>query len=189
MMYIWILIMGLTTIELNPKAWKYGLRRNAKAWFAFQGIRYLLGLGISIYIIYFGLIDLSWSGLLNSFGWIVALNLMISGLFLGAAKVPRNPEEVKQQARLAFTNASTTIGSILFAGLLFMNVVFPLTVTEQLSNLGNIETSDEQIESVTEEAVRAVPYTYARYKSEIVFGNIDNFSFYDLGESSIQKNQ
>ncbi|GAJ98173.1 LOW QUALITY PROTEIN: hypothetical protein JCM19055_1081 [Geomicrobium sp. JCM 19055] len=186
-MYIWILIMGLTTIELNPKAWKYGLRRNAKAWFAFQGIRYLLGLGISIYIIYFGLIDLSWSGLLNSFGWIVALNLMISGLFLGAAKVPRNPEEVKQQARLAFTNASTTIGSILFAGLLFMNVVFPLTVTEQLSNLGNIETSDEQIESVTEEAVRAVPYTYARYKSEIVFGNIDNFSFYDLGESSIQK--
>ncbi|GAK04227.1 hypothetical protein JCM19037_2615 [Geomicrobium sp. JCM 19037] len=187
MMYIWILILGLTTVELNPVAWKHGMKRNTKAWLAFQALRYVFGLVLSFYIVYFQLLDLSWSGILNTFGFVVAINLILSGLFLGAARVPKNSKEAQLQAKKAIKNVPSAIGGTLLVGLLFMNFVFPFTVTEQLSELGDIETSSEQIESVTEEAVRAVPYTYARYKSEIVFGNIDNFSFYDLGESTIQK--
>ncbi len=79
------------------------------------------------------------------------------------------------------------LGLLLFVGLIGMNVIYPLTVTKELSELGEIEVTTDQIESVTEESVRSVPYSYARYKSEIVFGNIDNYSFYELGETSIQK--
>ncbi len=68
-----------------------------------------------------------------------------------------------------------------------MNIVYPLTITQQLSELGEIEISTDSIDSVTEESVRSVPHSYARYKSEIVFGNIENYSFYELGESAIQR--
>ncbi|GAF17066.1 LOW QUALITY PROTEIN: hypothetical protein JCM19046_1545 [Bacillus sp. JCM 19046] len=187
-MFFWIVIMALACVNLNPQQWVRGMQRSAKNWLVGQLARYILGLILSFVLIYVLLIDQSITGFLNTFGFIIAINLMVSGLI----QLPTNEKNKKKVQKLKLKNHSSHLcqsglGLLLFVGLIGMNVIYPLTVTQELSELGEIEVTTDQIESVTEESVRSVPYSYARYKSEIVFGNIDNYSFYELGETSIQK--
>lgn len=175
-------------MNLNPQQWVRGMQRSAKNWLVGQLARYILGLILSFVLIYVLLIDQSITGFLNTFGFIIAINLMVSGLI----QLPTNEKNKKKVQKLKlkkpqFSLVQSGLGLLLFVGLIGMNVIYPLTVTQELSELGEIEVTTDQIESVTEESVRSVPYSYARYKSEIVFGNIDNYSFYELGETSIQK--
>ncbi|WP_059104522.1 hypothetical protein [Shouchella shacheensis] len=194
-MFSWIFIMALTCLELNPKYWVRGLKRNSQSFIMIQLGRYVVGLIIGIVIIYFRLIDISLTGMMNTYGFVVAINLLISGLFHPSNRIKKGKEQKQKQKqkqeqkkpKLPIVNVQGMLGAFILVGLLVLNFVYPFTVTQELAQLGEIETSNEQIESVTEEAVRSVPYTYARYKSEIVFGNIDNYSFFELGESSIQK--
>lgn len=185
-MFSWIFIMALSCIELNPKVWMQGIKRG-RIFFMVQVGRYVVGLILSFVIIYFLLIDISITGLMNTFGFIVAINLMISGLFHPAHRVDDKEKQLKSKRKAKRVPLQSGIGFLFFIVLLFLNFVYPFTVTQDLAEMGEIETSTDQIESVTEEAVRSVPYTYARYKSEIAFGNIDNYSFYEMGETSIQK--
>ncbi|RSL34184.1 hypothetical protein D7Z54_06360 [Salibacterium salarium] len=185
-MFSWIFIMALSCIELNPQVWVKGMKRGRR-FFIVQLGRYVIGLLLSFIIIYFLLIDISITGLMNTFGFIVAINLMISGLFHPANRTDSKEEQLKNKKKTKRVPLQSGIGFLFLIVLLFLNLVYPFTVTKDLAEMGEIETSTEPIESVTEEAVRSVPHTYARYKSEIVFGNIDNYSFYELGESSIQK--
>lgn len=188
-MLSWILIMALTCVNLNVFTWANGLKERPKSWLYAQGARYLFGLVLSFLFIYIWLIDVSVTGLLNTFGFVVAINLIVSGLFHVVPKPSKKSgSKVKKLKKPSFSvGKESGIGVLLLLGLLAMNYVYPLTVTKELAQLGEFEVSEEQIESVTEDGVRSVPYTYARYKSEIVFGNIDNYSFYELGETSIQK--
>ncbi len=169
--------------------WVQGLQRAPKQWFFAQLSRYIIGLIISFVLIYVMLIDISVTGLLNTFGFIVAINLIVSGFFQAPLKKKssKNKVEKLKQVKLPTPKIQTGIGAAIFLALIVLNVLYPLTVTQELAQLGEIEVTDEQIDSVTEDSVRSVPYTYARYKSEIVFGNIENYSFYELGETSIQK--
>ncbi|MFZ4450766.1 hypothetical protein [Salibacterium aidingense] len=188
-MFSWIFIMALACIELNPFVWIQGLRRG-KPFLAAQAGRYLIGLILSFGIIYFLLIDISLTGLMNTFGFIIAGNLILSGLFHASARKDDGDEmkeKRKEKSKRTIVGVQSGVGLLFLMVLLFLNFVYPFTVTKELAEMGDIETSTDQIESVTEESVRSVPYTYARYKSEIVFGNIDNYSFYEMGESSIQK--
>ncbi|WP_042430008.1 hypothetical protein [Geomicrobium sp. JCM 19039] len=116
MMYIWILILGLTTVELNPVAWKHGMKRNTKAWLAFQALRYVFGLVLSFYIVYFQLLDLSWSGILNTFGFVVAINLILSGLFLGAARVPKTVKKLSCRQRKQLKTYRVQLGERYLSG-------------------------------------------------------------------------
>ncbi|WDF02651.1 MULTISPECIES: hypothetical protein [Shouchella] len=188
-MFFWIMIMGLTCLNLNPVEWVRGMKQMPKQWLLSQVLRYGIGVVLSFVIIYILLVDHSLTGFLNSFGFIVALNLLVSGFFQ-AAKGLSTATKKKKVQKLKKGNVRLTqagIGAVLFVGLLIMNIVYPLTITQQLSELGEIEISTDSIDSVTEESVRSVPHSYARYKSEIVFGNIENYSFYELGESAIQR--
>lgn len=188
-MTFWILIMALTCLNLNPMQWVQGFQRAPKQWFFAQLSRYIIGLIISFVLIYVMLIDTSVTGLINTFGFIVAINLIVSGFFQVPLKKKssKNKVEKLKQVKLPTPKIQTGIGALIFLVLIGLNVLYPLTVTQELAQLGEIEVSEEQIDSVTEDSVRSVPYTYARYKSEIVFGNIQNYSFYELGETSIQK--
>ncbi|MFB5660325.1 hypothetical protein ACE4RR_00695 [Alteribacillus sp. HJP-4] len=181
--------MALSCLELHPRAWLHGLQN--RPFLIVQAGRYIIGLILSFFIIYFLLIDISVTGLMNTFGFIVAINLIVSGLFYPSSGAG-DENELKRKKNLkkrpkSFFPIPSLIGLVFLVILIVLNFIYPLTVTQDLAELGEIETSTEQIDSVTEEAVRSVPHTYARYKSEIVFGNIDNYSFYELGESSIQK--
>ncbi|MFS0785963.1 hypothetical protein ABC345_06185 [Shouchella sp. 1P09AA] len=188
-MFFWILIMALSCLNLNPREWIRGLKQMPKQWLISQVLRYGIGLVLSFIIIYIFLVDRSLTGFLNTFGFIIAINLIVSGFFQ-ATKGLSTATKKKKVQKLKKANipmAQAGIGIALFIGLIIMNVVYPLTITQDLANLGEIEVSTDSIDSVTEESVRSVPHSYARYKSEIVFGNIENYSFYELGESAIQR--
>lgn len=181
--------MALSCLNLNPREWIRGLKQMPKQWLISQVLRYAIGLVLSFIIIYIFLVDRSLTGFLNTFGFIIAINLIVSGFFQ-ATKGLSTATKKKKVQKLKKANipmAQAGIGIALFIGLIIMNVVYPLTITQDLANLGEIEVSTDSIDSVTEESVRSVPHSYARYKSEIVFGNIENYSFYELGESAIQR--
>ncbi|NGP44626.1 hypothetical protein G4V62_06525 [Bacillaceae bacterium SIJ1] len=191
-MILWILLGALVCLNVYPSAWQKAISGRERSFWKAQLVRYVIGLVVSFVLIYLLLIDWTWSGFLSSFGYVFALNLIITPFVkLGEVKEEDAAEMSQKIAhklhKRGIDGFLNTFGFMLLAGLLFMHLVFPLTQAKELAQLGGIEPSDKQIESVTDEAVRSVPYSYARYKSEIVFGNIDNYSYYDLGESSIQK--
>ncbi|WZY00685.1 hypothetical protein NSQ26_01195 [Bacillus sp. FSL W7-1360] len=184
MLFAWIALMALSCLSLNPQSWVRGLRRRPKPWFLLQAGRYVIGFVIGIVVIYFGLIDLSFTGLLSTFGVVVAINLIVTGL-LESVQTIGTGKRVRYTFKLAKVQMAT--GALLLLVLLGLKLIYPLMVTKELATVGQIERSDEKIASVAEEAVRVVPHQSARYKSEIAFGNIENYSFYELGESNIQK--
>jgi len=178
-MLSWILIMALTCVNLNVFTWANRLKERQKSWLYAQGARYLFGLVLSFLFIYVWLIDVSVTGLLNTFGFVVAINLIVSGLFHVVPKPSKKSgSKVKKLKKPSFSvGKESGIGVLLLLGLLAMNYVYPLTVTKELAQLGEFEVSEEQIESVTEDGVRSVPYTYARSSGSIVvFASANNAS-------------
>ncbi len=79
--------MGLTCLNLNPVEWVRGMKQMPKQWLLSQVLRYGIGVVLSFVIIYILLVDHSLTGFLNSFGFIVALNLLESGFFSSSERV------------------------------------------------------------------------------------------------------
>ncbi|TDQ40893.1 hypothetical protein [Aureibacillus halotolerans] len=178
-MFAWIVLGALTCLNLNVVTWRNALKVKKKSFFVMQVTRYVIGLIISFFLVYVLLIDRTMTGFITTFGYVIAINLLLTSV--GEAYTKEGKRRKGKGTR------SGLVGTVLLLGLLFMNFVYPWMHVKDLAALGGIKQSDEQIASVTEEAVRSVPYSYARYKSEIVFGNIENYSYYELGESSVQK--
>lgn len=99
--------MALACVNLNPQQWVRGMQRSAKNWLVGQLARYILGLILSFVLIYVLLIDQSITGFLNTFGFIIAINLMVSGLI----QLPTNEKNKKKVQKLKLKNHSSHLCS------------------------------------------------------------------------------
>ncbi len=87
---------GFSLCEFKPAT--VGERNAAqrkKNWLVGQLARYILGLILSFVLIYVLLIDQSITGFLNTFGFIIAINLMVSGLI----QLPTNEKKQKESTK------------------------------------------------------------------------------------------
>ncbi|TMW72950.1 type II secretion system protein M [Alteribacter natronophilus] len=178
-MFIYSLITAL--LFLNPLLGLWGKalknRNAARAFLAENVLRYVTGVIVSFFIFYVGLIDFTWHGILNSFAVIIILNLILSA----TASFYYYDRKVTWSNRAAFT-----LGCLAAVGMAYMWLIYPMQTASDRHALPQAETEVEVMESADEENIRVVPYGNARYRSEIVFGDLDNSARYHLGESSIQ---
>ncbi|WP_096439311.1 hypothetical protein [Alteribacter populi] len=178
-MFIYILLTAL--LFLNPVLgmWVKALknRQTAKYFLAENGVRYVFGLILSFMVLYVGLIDVTWHGILHSFAVIIIINLIASSLL-----------SYYMEKKTTVSNTGAFIIGCLFAvGISYMWFVYPLQTASERHELPEAETELEVMESADEQNIRVVPHGNARYRSEIVFGDLDNSARYSLGASSIQK--
>ncbi|PYZ97747.1 hypothetical protein CR205_03910 [Alteribacter lacisalsi] len=177
-MFIYSLITAL--LFLNPIAGNWSRAfKNKKAASTFwpeNMARYILGVIVSFSIFYFGLIDLTWHGILHSFAVIIVINLLLSSTI-----------SYYYDKKVTWSNrAAFTLGCLVAVGMAYMWFIYPIQTASDRHALPEAETELEVMESADEENIRVVPYGNARYRSEIVFGDLDGSARYNLGESSIQ---
>ncbi|RNA69874.1 hypothetical protein [Alteribacter keqinensis] len=178
-MFIYSLLTALLFLNPIPSLWVTSFKtKKGSRLFLYENVsRYMIGVIVSFFIFYVGLIDVTWHGILSSFAIIIILNLLSS-----ASLSYYYEKKTTLSNRGAFM-----VGCLLAAGMAYMWIVYPAQTAQDRHSLPEATVEMDVMESASEENIRVVPYGNARYRSEIVFGELDNSARYHLGESSIQK--
>lgn len=165
-------LIALFALTLNPFIWKDQYRR--KPFLYFQGFRLILGIAITFVITYFRLVDQTWEAF-------ISYGLFIIGIFFIADII------YIQGKRAAIT---PFIGVALIVAGLYFTFVYPMTITndkyEFVKEKVTIKKKEEG-SAIDEQHIPVVPEKYARYRSEKLLGELKHSSYYDLGNSTIQK--
>ncbi|PKR85455.1 hypothetical protein [Heyndrickxia camelliae] len=167
-MLYWLAILALTW---NPFIWKMNYKQ--KLFISFQIIRLLLGIVIIFCVSYFGLVD-------HTFQAFISYGLYILGFFLLL-------DIVYGQAKKA--RITPVIGAAFIIGGLYFSFMYPLTITNDKYEFvkAKVKTVSKIDASIDEKHIPVVPEKYARYRSEKLIGELKHSSYYDLGDSTIQK--
>ncbi|KAB7672463.1 hypothetical protein [Bacillus sp. B1-b2] len=164
-------LLALLFLSLNPFLWSAHAKK--KSFLRLQITRLIVGVLILFSLDYFLLIDHS-SQAFTLWGLIfIAFSLFIDLFYL-------NVKGYKIFATLF-------LSSILI--ILYLVFIYPLTITSDKYEFVAAKTTIAEIEdeSTNEKHIAVVPEKYARYRSEKKLGELAHASYYDLGDSTLQK--
>ncbi|WP_307323726.1 hypothetical protein [Evansella vedderi] len=141
--------------------------------------RFFIGLAYGMGLFYLGLLDQSISAIIVSYLPIIGIGLMIdNSLVFSIKKTFRK--------RPALVGAGT--GFILLLAFALFWIMQPLFLADAKFNIaGGEEVTVEELSPVNEQNIPVVPPNFARYRSDILMGQLDNPAFYDLGKTRIQR--
>lgn len=135
-----------------------------------QVTRFIVGIFYAWIVLYINLAD-------NSFGaffiwtilW-VAISLFVDAIIVYSVKV-------------------CVVGGLVFLIWLgsIITIYSEFTKTSTLFNMINAEVTDKKQSEIDVEHIRFVPMEYAKYKGDKLYSEIPNFSWYEIGEYSLQK--
>jgi hypothetical protein len=163
--------LALLALTLNPLIWKVHYKQ--KSFIAFQVIRLLMGLLIAFCVSYFGLVD-------HTVEAFISYGLYVLGIFFITDLL---------YSRGKYASITPFIGIAFIIGGLYFSFIYPMTITndkyefvkEKVKTVGTVDAM------IDEKHIPVVPEKYARYRSEKLIGELKHSSYYDLGDSTIQK--
>ncbi|MCE4049955.1 MULTISPECIES: hypothetical protein [Bacillaceae] len=166
-----IYLLSLLALTLNPIVWKAYYR--SKVFLYTQLLRVILGAIIIFILTYFQLIDYSVQAAIK-------FSLFYLALFFLADIIYR---KAKGFYYTSFLGIAMLVASAYF------QFVYPLTIANDKYDFvaAKATVAKEQEESTDEQHIAVVPEKYARYRSEKKLGELSHASYYDLGESTLQK--
>ncbi len=166
-----IYLLSLLALTLNPIVWKAYYR--SKVFLYTQLLRVILGATIIFILTYFQLIDYSVQAAIK-------FSLFYLALFFLADIIYR---KAKGFYYTSFLGIAMLVASAYF------QFVYPLTIANDKYDFvaAKATVAKEQEESTDEQHIAVVPEKYARYRSEKKLGELSHASYYDLGESTLQK--
>ncbi|MCD8510898.1 MAG: hypothetical protein LRY73_14245 [Bacillus sp. (in: Bacteria)] len=141
--------------------------------------RYIIGFVYGLGLFYLGLLDQSISAIIVSYVPIIGITLMIdNSLVFSIQKSFRK--------RPALIGAGS--GFVLLVAFSLFWIMQPLFLADAKFNIaGGEEVTVEELSPVSEQHIPVVPPSFARYRSDIIMGQLDNPAFYNLGETRIQR--
>ena len=160
----------ILALNFNPKAW-------SKGEFGFYSFQVFKAVGMFAYIIgitYFGLVDITFSAWLSHVAWILAILWIIDFI------TNLNNVDFSTLYKLIISCVS-----ILFFG--YMLLIYPMTIGKDKYNVVHGQTKETTLPQTDEERIVSVPPKYAKYKADKLVGDLNNYSYYDLGVYSIQR--
>ncbi|MFS0661690.1 hypothetical protein AB1L07_22960 [Niallia alba] len=164
-------LFALLALTLNPFLWKIHLKK--RRFLIFQVMRLLAGILIIFCLDYFQLIDHSLQALFK-YGAIYFAFFLLLDLLFGKVK----GYKITGILFLYF---------VLFS--LYVQFVYPLTITGDKYHFVQEKATviEKEAVSTNEKHIVVVPESYARYRSEKKLGELPHPSYYDLGNSTLQK--
>lgn len=164
-------LIALFALTLNPLIWKSNYKK--KSFLAFQGLRLIAGI-VSIFVLtYVGLVDHTWEAFISYGLFIIGAFFILDILFI----------------RGKYGGITPLLGLAFIIGGLYFTFIYPMTITndkyEFVKQKVTIEKKEES--AIDEQHIPVVPEEYARYRSEKLIGELKHSSYYDLGDSTIQK--
>ncbi len=166
-----IYLLSLLALTLNPFIWKAYYRN--KGFLYTQLLRVILGAIIIFVLTYFQLIDYSLQAAIKFSLFYLAL-FFLADIFYRKAK--------------GFYYTSF-LGIAMLIASAYFQFVYPLTIANDKYEFvaAKATVAEEKEESTDEQHIAVVPEKYARYRSEKKLGELSHASYYDLGESTLQK--
>ncbi|MGE8203690.1 hypothetical protein ACQKP0_03935 [Heyndrickxia sp. NPDC080065] len=164
-------LVALFALTLNPFIWKAQYKK--KSFLYFQGFRLILGFLITFVITYFGLVDHTWEAFISYGLFLVGIFLLVDILY----------------SQVKYGSLTPLLGIALIIGGLYFTFVYPLTITNTKYEFvkQKVKVAEKEKSVIDEKHIPVVPEKYARYRSEKLIGELKHSSYYDLGESTIQK--
>ncbi|MFD2617919.1 hypothetical protein [Terrilactibacillus laevilacticus] len=172
MMHILPYFIAILFMTLIPSIWREHYRKTH--FYYYQIIKLFVGCLYIFFVTYFKLIDLTYSGLFVTFVPLILVSFLIDiGIF-----------SRKRTKPITYLTGFIVIFLLAYTGFRF---IYPLTLAHPKYNMANAQVTNEKEEPVDIQHIPVVPKKYARYKSEKLLGSVSNYSYYELGDSSIQK--
>ncbi|WP_257009979.1 hypothetical protein [Evansella halocellulosilytica] len=172
-MLIMSALLALLFLPLQLEWWKGSFFRK---WLI---PRYIIGLAYGIFLFYVGLLDQSVTAIITYYLPIVGIALIADNTIVFSFKKTFR----KQKAVIG-----AGIGLLLLAGFALFWILQPLFLADAKYNIaGGEEVTIEELNPVNEESIPVVSRNYARYRTDVQMGQLDNPAFYNLGETRIQR--
>lgn len=164
-------LISLFALTLNPFIWKNYYKM--KAFLYFQGLRLIAGIAITFVLTYFGLIDHTWQAFISYGLYIIGIFFILDILFI----------------KVKYGGLTPLLGFAFIIGGLYFTFVYPITITNDKYEFvkQKVTVAKKDVSAIDEKHIPVVPEKYARYRSEKLIGELKHSSYYDLGESTIQK--
>lgn len=173
MLILYVFLISLLFLTPFPNVWKAKLQDDRTKFLFFQIIRFIIGVIYSWSTFYLGLLDHTFFAIFSHYALIIALLWMLDFIL----------SKIKGK-----------IGSFFFLGMLlvvlswlYMTLIYPLTITKDLYGMVKATVSSQKAEEMNIEHIPTVPLEFAKYKGDKLIGNIPNFSYYVIGNYTIQK--
>ncbi|ADU29046.1 hypothetical protein [Evansella cellulosilytica] len=166
-------LLALLFLPLQIQWWKMPFFRK---WIL---SRYVSGFIFSFFIFYFGLLDQSLSAIITTYLPIVGIALIADNSLVYSFK-----KTFRKKAALVGVGS----GAAILLGFSLFWIFQPLFLADAKFEIaGGVEVSSEDLSPVSEENIPVVPRSFARYRSDVLMGQLDNPAFYNLGETRIQR--
>ncbi|WP_445506686.1 hypothetical protein [Niallia sp. 03190] len=166
-----IYLFAVLALTLNPFVWKTYYQK--KGFLSSQIFRVVVGVVFIFLLDYFRLIDYSVQAFIK-FGLLYLAFFFFCDLFYPRVK------------GYAVTFLLSIVLLLIWAYLQFF---YPLTIAKDkyafVASKTTVASREE--ESMDEQHIAVVPESYARYRSEKKLGELAHSSYYDLGDSTLQK--
>lgn len=155
---------------LNPVNWIEFKKTKASANIAFEVFAIIIGSLYAFIVGYAVLMDKNFSAFIMWFIPIFIIIRILDMVFL---------RKVYPVSILAIF--------ILIIVWLFLQCIYPLTVSKNLAKLPNVKIENGKIEDTDIDHISIIPLSAAKFKGDKVLGQIDNVSLYRIGEYHKQK--
>ncbi|MFT8319619.1 MAG: hypothetical protein ABF649_01800 [Bacillus sp. (in: firmicutes)] len=166
-----IYLFALLAITLNPFVWKTYYPR--RIFLYSQVARVILGAVFIFLLDYFRLVDYSIQALIK-FGFLYIAIFFLCDLFY---------------PRVKGYSVTAILSFLMLMVCAYLQFFYPLTIVKDkyafVANKTTVASREE--ESMDEQHIAVVPESYARYRSEKKLGELAHSSYYDLGDSTLQK--
>ncbi|MDG5786057.1 hypothetical protein QA612_01045 [Evansella sp. AB-P1] len=167
------LLLGLLFLPLQLEWWRGKFFRK---WIP---ARYILGFIYGIMLFYVGLLDQTVTAIITYYLPIIGIGLIVDNSIVFSFK-----KTFRKQSAVTGAGAGVVI---LLAFIIFW-IIQPLFLADAKYNIaGGEEVTVEDLNPVSEQNIPVVPLNFARYRSDVLMGQLDNPAFYDLGETRIQR--
>ncbi|MBU9710560.1 hypothetical protein [Evansella tamaricis] len=141
--------------------------------------RYIIGLFYGLMLFYVGLLDQTVTAIITYYLPIVGIGLIVDNSLVFSLK-----RTFRKQPALAGVGTGLTI----LVGFSVFWIIQPLFLADAMYSIaGGEEVTVEEFNPVSEEHIPVVPRSFARYRSDVLMGQLDNPAFYNLGETRIQR--
>ncbi|MCZ8522533.1 MULTISPECIES: hypothetical protein [Paenibacillus] len=131
--------------------------------------------GLTWLYLWWQILDHTFSAYFKTGGFWLGLLLLLSGL------IPAG------NASKALGRWERAAGALLMAAWLFMVFLYPIGTADDKFAAAQAEVKDAKMEQIDIKHIPSVPKAYAKYKGDKMLGQVPNFSFYQMGDYSIQK--
>jgi len=165
-----LLFLLIPVILLNPFTWKKYFSKDKQITLTFEILVLVIGLFYSLLLNYTFLVDKNVSAFVV---WVLPVFIIVRVI------------DIFSSEEISFKKLTPFIA--LIGVWLFMVMIYPLTIKQNLAEMVNVKIEANKLEDTNIDHISIIPLSTAEFKGDNILGKIDNASLYTVGTYHKQK--